>query len=200
MAEGYSGVKFKVVMQEGEMPVNAGLPELKKWCGLFHEKGLAPPYPGGSYGNLSFRVKEGENAFVITGTCMGLKGCLNDDNFVLVTDCDAEALTVTACGSRLPSSESMMHFALYQTRPDIQAIFHGHSPEILEQAEALGILVTAEEHPYGTLELANALEDCARQADFFIARNHGFVSLGRNMEAAGKQAIDYMQQALNNIK
>jgi len=194
MGEGYEGLKFKVVMQNNESPVHALLPELKQWCGLFHEKGLAPPYPGGSYGNLSFRVKSGGNAFIITGTCMGLKGCLDDEKFVLVTACDFDQLTVTASGTRHPSSESMMHYALYQARPDINAIFHGHSQEILSHAERLKIPITPEEHAYGTPQLAWALELCAKTSDFFIARNHGFVSLGATMEIAGKQALALLEK------
>lgn len=194
MAEGYEGLKFKVVMQGTESPEHEHLLELKQWCGLFHEKGLAPPYPGGSYGNLSFRVKACGDAFIITGTCMGLKGCLDDEKFVLVTACDFDQLTVTASGTRHPSSESMMHFALYQARPDINAIFHGHSPEILNQADRLNIPITPEEHAYGTPQLAKALELCAKSSDFFIARNHGFVSLGATMEIAGKKAVALLEE------
>ncbi len=195
MAEGYQGVKFQVIMLGHDAPQHLLLPELKKWCGVFHEKGLAPPYPGGSYGNLSFRIKTGDDAFIITGTCMGLKGCLDDDKFVLVTSCDLQHAKVFAYGTRQPSSESMMHYSLYKARPDIHAIFHGHSPEILDNAERLNILTTPEEYPYGTPELALALENCALKSDFFIAKNHGFVALGVDMPTAGTLALERLQQS-----
>jgi ribulose-5-phosphate 4-epimerase/fuculose-1-phosphate aldolase len=196
MAEEYHGVKFRVVMEGTDVPQHPLLGELKKWCGIFHEKGLAPPYPGGSYGNLSFRIQPGDDAFIITGTCMGLKGCLDDEKFVQVNRCDTSQHLVCASGTRHPSSESQMHYLLYQAHPEVGAIFHGHSPEILQQATALGLPVTAKEYPYGTPELALALVDCSNTGSLFIARNHGFVSLGADMETAGSQALQALEKAL----
>jgi ribulose-5-phosphate 4-epimerase/fuculose-1-phosphate aldolase len=185
MAEEYSGVKFKTVMKGTSPPVDARIEELRSWCKAFHEQGLAPEYPGGSYGNLSFRISDGSNSFIITGTCIGMKGDLNDDCFVTVEECDFENRVIYANGTRLPSSESMMHYAVYKQRPDIRAIFHGHSPEILKLAEERNLPITPEEHPYGSLELAHAVAALAASEDFFIIRNHGFVALGEDLVDAG---------------
>jgi ribulose-5-phosphate 4-epimerase/fuculose-1-phosphate aldolase len=195
MAESNQGVKFKTIMRGEEVPQDDRLPELKRWCSLFHELGLAPEYPGGSYGNLSFRIHEGETAFIITGTCIGMKDCLSNDHFVEVTDCDPDQKTIFARGARQPSSESMMHFLIYEGRPEIQAVFHGHSTEILAAAARLGITETEQELPYGSKELAEAVNALAREHTFFIARNHGFISLGKCLEEAGTQCLDVLMRA-----
>ena len=54
----YEGIKFDVVLENKTLPNHENIEELKKWCKEFHEKGLTPPYEGGSYGNLSFRTNK----------------------------------------------------------------------------------------------------------------------------------------------
>lgn len=200
MSESYQGVKFNTVMLGEEIPQHDFLPGLKHWCALFHELGLAPAYPGGSYGNLSFRIREGENAFIITGTGTSLEDCSGDDRFVEVADYDPTSNTIYARGARCPSSESILHFSLYAERPEINAVFHGHSPEILGAAPSLGIPVTEKEEPYGSSELALAVVQLAKHTPFLIARNHGFFSLGKGLEDAGTQTLDVLMQTHPNIK
>jgi len=166
MNEGYEGIKFNVTFLKETAPSHSQLDELKKWCTVFHEKGLAPPYPGGSYGNLSFRTNR--SSFIITGTCMGLKENLHDDCFVEVTDVDFEYKNIFVYGLRNPSSESMLHAAIYKFRPDVNAIFHGHCEVLLHNAITLGVPETAEEKPYGTIELVDSVLEIAGSTDFLI--------------------------------
>ena len=84
MPERYKGVKFTTELQQNEIPAIPELDELRHWCKIFHDKELAPPYPWGSYGNLSFRLKKESNEFVITGSCIGLKDDIKNDCFVKV--------------------------------------------------------------------------------------------------------------------
>ncbi|HNW97306.1 MAG TPA: class II aldolase/adducin family protein [Bacteroidales bacterium] len=189
MAEEYSGIKFKTILKDAEPPMDSHLEELSYWCKIFHEKKLAPPYPGGSYGNLSFRIKSGENDFIITGTCIGFKNELKNDCFVKVTDCDMEDRIVYAEGKRYPSSESMLHYSIYKARPEVNAIFHGHSKEILDNVKTLGIPETAKEESYGTIELVNSVLDILDNHDFLCMKNHGFISLGKSMKEAGEQLL-----------
>ncbi len=195
MGEEYQGLKYKVIMLGDQCPDHPLIPELIHWCGRFHDSGLAPAYPGGSYGNLSFRIKAGEEPFIITGTCIGLKDDLCSDHLVRVERADLQANTVYACGSRMPSSESMMHWAVYRERPEIMAVFHGHSPEILRHHSLLGLAVSGQEWPYGSTELAGCMAGLARSHDFFIAREHGFISLGKDMEQAGQMAFEILSKA-----
>jgi ribulose-5-phosphate 4-epimerase/fuculose-1-phosphate aldolase len=114
----YQGIKFRTEIIDREVPKDSRLKELKYWCKEFHRYGLAPPYEGGSYGNLSFRVHNGEDPFIITGSRIGLKNKLSDDCFVRVPSCNLGKRIVYVRGAREPSSESMFHFAIYHQRRD----------------------------------------------------------------------------------
>ncbi|MEI6851401.1 MAG: class II aldolase/adducin family protein [Bacteroidota bacterium] len=192
MSEGYVGVKFTTVYKDKIAPLHPHLDELKNWCRLFHDKGLAPPYPGGSYGNLSFRTER--DSFIITGTCIGLKDTLGNDCFVEIHDCNADTKEILVTGNRPPSSETFMHYIIYHNRPDVQAIFHGHNQQITENAALLTIPETAKEVPYGTVELAESVLAILGNNNFFVIKAHGFVSLGGNMDEAGKLACAWLEQ------
>ncbi len=190
---GYQGVKFKTELIGKEIPQDSRLKKLKYWCKQFSSQGLAPTYNGGSCGNLSFRLQEGEQQFIITASGIDLGDELSDDCFVKVENCDLKKGTVYASGAREPSSESILHFAIYQQRKDVQAIFHGHSKKILEQAEELGIAETTREEDYGTIELVQRVLEILNDKAFLIMKNHGFISLGRTMKEAGSCLKKYEQ-------
>jgi ribulose-5-phosphate 4-epimerase/fuculose-1-phosphate aldolase len=187
--EKHGGVKFDTKFLGQTAPCDPRLEDLKFWCGEFHRRNFAPPYGEFSQGNLSFRLKEGENAFVITGSQVGWKDRLTDDKFVTVSDCDLSRGVVYATGLRDPSSESMMHFATYQRRSDVQAVFHGHSREVLSCPEMLSIRETREKKPYGSLELVESVLEVLNKEMFVVLKKHGFISLGSTMREAGELAI-----------
>lgn len=193
MSELYQGIKFDVQFVEYQAFNDERLTELKKWCNIFHQKNLAPSYPNGSFGNLSFRVKPLENQFLITGTQIGLKENLADDSFVLVHHVNFESKKVFVSGNRKPSSESMLHFALYNARKDVNAIFHGHSPDILANSEQLHLPQTKEEKPYGTIELVESALEIVENHKFFVLKNHGFFSLAENMENCGNETLRILE-------
>jgi len=119
--EGYVGVKFRIENEGNEIPDDFRLDSLKKWCGVFDKNNFAPPYDGGSSGNLSFRLNKGDDAFVITGTATSLKEAyIFDDRFVTVPRVDLKSRIVYSRGMRDPSSESMIHYAIYKNRKDVK--------------------------------------------------------------------------------
>jgi len=197
MAEGYIGIKFKINLINDIIIKDPRIEELKHWCQIFDNLKLAPPYEGGSYGNLSFREHQNKNIFIITGTQIGLKSELSDDKFVRVLDCDLKTQNIYAEGKRNPSSESMLHYAIYQQRKDVNAIFHGHSTEILNNAHKLNFRITIQEEEYGTIQLVNrTLEILDNEINFFIIKNHGFFAIAQDMQLAGKIAIDNLNKCL----
>ena len=187
--ENYQGVKFKTIFLSTKIVQDPRLEELKKWCAIFDENNLAPPYSGGSAGNLSFRINSGENRFVITGSGLQMKGELVDESFVQVDECDIVKKEIRVHGIRNPSSESMLHYSIYQMRADAMAIFHGHSTEILSKAESLKLPVTNSEQPYGSCELVGSVLEILDNNNFIIMKNHGFISLGENINKAGELSI-----------
>ena len=193
----HGGVKFRTEFLSAAAPSDRRLGELKAWCSDFHKRNFAPPYGEFSQGNLSFRIRPGEMAFIISGSQVGWKDRLADDRFVTVHGCDMEKGIVSASGTRDPSSESMLHFAIYRARNDVQAVFHGHSPEILRCVDRPpDIPETREKHSYGSIELAQSVIEVLGDADFVIMKRHGFISLGKTMEEAGRRAIEVHNRCL----
>ncbi len=188
----YQGVKFKVVLNNKKAPDDPRINELIKWCQIFSIKSLAPAYEGGSFGNLSFRLKENSNEFIITASRVVFDQNLSNDCFIKVTGCDFNNGIISADGMREPSSESMLHFAIYQQRPDINAIFHGHSKEVLEKADKLNLPQTKKEEPYGTIQLVNSVLEIINNHSFIIMKNHGFIALAKTMGEAGQLATSYL--------
>ncbi|MDR3090189.1 MAG: class II aldolase/adducin family protein [Desulfobulbaceae bacterium] len=195
MSEEYQGTRFVTAFQERRPPSHPFVPVLCHWCRVFHERGFAPPYPGGSSGNLSFRVAA--DAFIITGTAIGLKDNLAADALVEVVDCDFAAGVVTVCGQRQPSSEAMLHALLYRHFPTVGAVFHGHHALITSQAERFGLPVSRVALPYGSIALAEAALTLARRGDFFVLRDHGFVATGVDMAACGALCLDWLRKIQN---
>ena len=109
----YQGVKFKTEFVSDEIVSDERIERLRYWCNQFHFRNLAPPYQGGSFWNLSFRLKDGYDDIIITGAKTDLGDNLPNDCFVKVESCNFEDRTVYASGTREPSSESMVHFAIY---------------------------------------------------------------------------------------
>lgn len=172
--EEYTGPKFTTSFLKKKVLKSDQAKELINWCYVLAK------YNEGTSGNLSLRT---QNGCIITGTGTDLgKATIYD--LVEVTGIDAEEFTIQARGIKAPSSESFLHLKIYQKLGRINAVFHGHRLDIP------GVPVTEKEYPYGTLELADSVADLAEKANFLIARNHGFFSLGETMEEAGKQIIN----------
>lgn len=193
--EEYVGTKFRTIFLSREAPRNDRIRELIKWCQIFHELGLTPMVDGRSMGNLSFRVRGERNEFIITASGIGPKNMLSRGFFVKVVGCDFENKLVYAYGLREPSSESMLHYRIYQIRSDVNAIFHGHDEEITKHAKEIEAVETEEWHPYGTIELVKSVENVLGESNFIVIKQHGFISLGRSMEEAGRRALAMKKKA-----
>ncbi|GAI74016.1 unnamed protein product [marine sediment metagenome] len=190
-------VKFRTEIIEKKVPKDQRIEELKYWCGEFHRLNLAPPHKGGTLGNLSFRLKNGEDSFIITGSRVGLKYKLSDDCFVAVHSCDLKEGIVFAHGTKEPSSESRLHFAIYNRRKDVNAIFHGHSREILACPDKLKIPETKQKAPHGSIELAQSVLEILDDEFFLVMKDHGFISIGKTMKEAGELTLEMYKKCLD---
>ncbi|MDD5724389.1 MAG: class II aldolase/adducin family protein [Syntrophales bacterium] len=182
-------VSFTTTFTDNHPPEDPAIEQLKDWCRKFHEQGLTPSYEGSSLGNLSFRPERENNSFIITASQLELKDNLTSDAFVCVHACDYDHRIVRASGTREPSSESMLHFEIYKARSDINAIFHGHCALILKRAEELDLPVTCREEPFGSVALVRRVLEMLDNHTFIVMKNHGFLSLGMDMESAGRLAL-----------
>jgi len=185
-------IRFNISFVSDEVPRNARIDDLKEWSERFQRNGLTPEIEGNYTGNLSFRSKEG---FVITASGLKSKENLNNDCFVYVKNYDEQSNTVYIEGSRQPSSEAVMHFLIYKTRKEVNAVFHGHNDAIIMNAEKLGFPVTERKYEPGTTELAKEVLKVLGNKNLIVLKNHGFVSLGRTMKEAGELALATLKRS-----
>lgn len=178
MPERYVGTKFRTVFARREVPRDPQMRELTHWCHRLAKLGVV----GDTVGNLSYRTADG---FIISRTAGNL-ATITGDEFVEVLKADIANRELTVAGTHEPSSEAMMHAALYAARADINAVFHGHSQKLLDQASWLQLPVTEQEQPYGTAELAVEILRILQWQKILVMRHHGFVAVGRTMSEAGR--------------
>lgn len=116
-------------------------------------------------------------------------------------------------GEYRPSSEVLMHLAIYRRRPEVQAVIHTHPP--------FTIALTATGHhlqpmfadyyvylgsnvphiPYVTVttpELAAAVEEVVAAADCYgiVLRNHGAITVGKTIKEAYFRTLAMEEQAI----
>ena len=132
-------IRFNISFVSDQVPRDTRIEELKEWSEKFQKNGLTPEIEGNYTGNLSFKSKEG---FVITASGLKSKENLSNDCFVYVKNYGEQSNTVYVEGSRQPSSEALMHYLIYKTRKEVNAVFHGHNDTIIMNAEKLGFPVT----------------------------------------------------------
>ncbi len=185
MAEIYKGVKFELEQDINKIPYHKDLQLLKSWCDNFYKNNLAPQSSGGFAGNLSFRTTKGSDEFIITASGTELNNRMTDKDFVLVKKCNIKNNKVVARGTKKPSSETLLHYAIYKKFHKINAVFHGHSSKILSIGKEKNIPTTSKELPYGTTTLIDAVMEIIENEKFIIMKNHGFISIADNMNEAG---------------
>jgi len=187
-------INFCTRFRERIAPDDYRMAEIKYWCLMFHNLKLTPLYRGSSLGNLSFRLKEDENSFIITASELKMKDNPTEDMFVTVHSFDTIKGIACASGVKNPSSESMLHYVIYSKRKDVGAIFHGHFTPLLLHGEELDIPVTLREEEPGSTALADSVLDILGNETFLIMKNHGFLSLGKDMKEAGEQAVKFCER------
>ena len=144
-------------------------------------------------GNISLRIS-GQNAFAITPSNYDYFKMTGDD--VCVLDFSLNKIE----GHLKPSVESAMHAAIYQVRPDVNAIIHTHQAYVSaltlikapipalfdEQARFLGRSVDIIPYaPSGTGLLKNAVaKHVKNHNNAFMMQNHGALVFGHDMERA----------------
>ncbi len=179
MTERYVGRKFKTkFIPEGNLNKKI-IAEIIRYCRLLDRKGLTRDKTG----NVSVRVS---NSILITAGGMDL-GNLGEFDIVNVRNYNKENNTVIVAGDKEPSSETIMHWLIYQNYPKVNAVVHVHDPLILDKieiAEVMGLGITEHEEPYGTLELAEQVLNVLKKSNYVVLRNHGSVAVGKNLKEA----------------
>ena len=171
MSSQYIGTKFQTVFKDKNAIKNDNISTLIKWCNKFAEFGLSPKLVGGFGGNLSFRTVEG---FIITASGVNLKN-LSENDFVEVIEADILLKKILVNGTKLPSSESLLHYYIYSQRLEINAVFHGHDEKVQQKCEQMKLPITEQEQPYGSVELIEEVGKILQNHFYLVLKNHGFL-------------------------
>ena len=160
-------------------------------------------YENLGFGNISQRLDAKSRQFIITGSQTGHIEHLSPEHYCLVVKADPHKNRIESRGHYKPSSESLTHASIYAQDSSIQAVIHAHSPEIWGNTVALGLPHISADIPYGTVEMALAVEQLfqsgnVQQISLFTLLGHedGVVSFGRNMGEAAWELIKYLSLAI----
>ena len=158
--------------------------ELIEYGRLAGVKNFTPGFSG----NLSARY---DDSIIITATGTA-NGYLKKDDLSVI---DFEGNLIN--GSKKPSSEKMLHVKFYQMRPDINYIFHVHSPYLTAFAAAgkeldqailaeivycFGKIPLAEYALPGSNELVENTSKYFKDYDAVLMSNHGVIIGGDTIE------------------
>ena len=145
----------------------------------------------GTSGNVSARLPDG----LIAITPMGRRCEEVSTDDVVVVDGDLSPVD----GDRAPSSESLLHAAIYEARPDVGGIVHTHAvyssaaavaglgipPIVDEMVVALGGEVRVSDYaPPASEAVAQRVCEALGTRDAALIRNHGAVGVGDSPRSA----------------
>ena len=151
----------------------------------------ARAYVASNDGNISVRLDDERLLTTPKGVS---KGFMTPDMMV-VTDFEGRKLA----GRRDPSSELLMHLAVYELRPEINAVVHAHPPTatgfavagipldravLAEVITTLGSIPIAEYGTPSTQELADAVRQYIKAHDGLLLANHGALTVAGDLHAA----------------
>lgn len=149
----------------------------------------------GASGNASLRLPSAEGGVLIAVTPSRISYDRMRPQDIVVIDAEGEPVE----GESIPSSETLMHLAIYRNRPNVNGIVHTHSifasvaavtgreipPLIDEMVLAVGGGVRVAEYAFpGTEELAEKVCAALGERQAVLLRNHGLVGVGRSPREA----------------
>ncbi|MFO0980760.1 MAG: class II aldolase/adducin family protein [Planctomycetota bacterium] len=161
--------------------------ELADFGRLLYERGLI----GVADGNLSVRLDD--HHLLVTPS--GVPKAFMRPEQMVKTDLAGRPVS----GAGRPSSEILMHCAVFEERPDVRAVVHAHPPHatafsiaglgltrciIPEIVVTLGTVPTARYATPGTDELPNSVRETIRGSDALVLERHGALTVGSTLMQA----------------
>ena len=201
-------IKYQLKHAHKQIVEIISLSEINAWRTIIFRLGLIGQHPE-RYGNLGFgnisqRLNPQSSQFIISGSQTGHIEHLSPQHYSLVVKADPRKNRIESCGLFKPSSESLTHASIYAQDNNIQAVIHVHSPEIWKNTAALNLPHIPADIPYGTVEMASAVEHLFlsfgfKQTSLFTMLGHedGVVSFGNDMQAAAWELIKHLSFAIS---
>jgi L-fuculose-phosphate aldolase len=149
-------------------------------------------------GNISVRINSKEILITRSGVC---KGEMNRGDIVRLSlrGTERRGNLQLSKHTNYPSTEYRFHLAIYQNRPDVNAIIHAHPPYsttfavtgkkldvkiLTETEETLGQIGYVGYYKPGSIELAEAVGKACRKHNTMLLAHHGVVVCGKDLTEA----------------
>lgn len=156
--------------------------------------------PNIGFGNASERFTE-NGQFIISGSQTGDLQFTNIEQYSLVLDYNISQNELRSKGLTKPSSESLTHAAIYEIAPEINFVIHVHHKDMWENYKKLGMPTTPKDIPYGTPEMATAIQDVFKEnlvlstPVCMLGHIEGLLTWGRTKE----EALEIYKEALSKL-
>jgi len=204
--QGEGVIKFKLEHENIDIINLNSLFDLNRWREkLFKLKLIGQDplrYGGYAYGNLSRRLENGSNEFIISGSQTSHLPELAASHYAWVVEADIQRNYLKSRGLVKPSSEALTHSVFYQSDPAIKFVFHVHSPEIWNDARVLNIPVTDAAVAYGTPAMAEEIKKLFTSSQMQTGRivamgghRDGIISFGQNADQAGDALLVVLRKS-----
>jgi D-3-phosphoglycerate dehydrogenase len=180
--------------KEEKKPLDQSFNKFKEGIVKVCKKLLNDGHVIGSAGNVSMRMKKGDNEIIlITPSNVNYEDMVSDD--ILIIDLNGKVIE----GERNPSVEKHLHLGIYKEREDVNAIIHSHGvystilstlnlslPPVMEELVPYlgGEVVCSEYGEAGSKELASNVKNSLEERNAVILANHGSLCCGSHLEGA----------------
>ena len=211
MKEQEGVIKYQLEHTEKPIVEKISLSEINAWRTIIFRLGLIGQdperYDNLGFGNISQRLDSQSSQFIISSSQTGHIEHLSPEHYCLVVKADPRKNQIQSCGLYKPSSESLTHASIYAQDGNIQAVIHVHSPEIWNNTAALNLPHISADIPYGTVEMAIAVEQLFQSGDLqrtslftMLGHEDGVVSFGVNMQEAAWELIKCLSLAIGILQ
>jgi L-fuculose-phosphate aldolase len=192
--EEYEGRKFETTFVGADIPPSSVVETISSIGAALNDAGLTPE----NAGNISVRSKAG--MFITVGGVN--KGELTGADVAEVIDFDFH--TAKVVGAKEPSSETPMHWLIYHSYPDADAIVHVHDDLAVDAADKLrrdcGICATESFANYGTEEQAHQVVEALSHCQYAIIRGHGVICIGETLKECLSLILNVHRSLSDSIK
>ncbi len=161
--------------------------QLAQFSAILEQKGFLT----GLEGNTSILDREAGNLYI---TPSGRMKLLLQKEDICVLDAAGKQIA----GRGKPSSEHLLHEAVYRAREDVGAVIHSHcpyltayalrfedfvAPENSSLAEIFPRIVCLPFAQHGTADVCRGVEEALQYSNVFLLGGHGAVCAAKDMEA-----------------
>lgn len=174
---------------------------LNSWRDLFYSMGLLGIDENGlTFGNISMRLPE-DRGFIISVSGSGKYKSLTNKHYAEVYRYSFDDNKVWCRGPATPSSESLTHSAIYESKKEIHGVVHIHHHEYWKELKHW-VPTTPNNVSYGSPEMAESVKQLFASTNIYekrimIMAGHegGIITFGQDLDEAGRYLIAY----INNI-